>query len=257
MAFVTFFYLEETTNRQDIKFIATIPITLLGLIFAAWWAKDCRYLRPSAQNSRTSPKVSLSDLLAKAQANFGQAPRTISNADLQGYLNVPSPQWLLQQPDDKMHVFFDHLSSVFNDGKIVWGHVIQANSSLFEAGPNDAPGELVYSLQDRDDCHKILPLVARNLFSLKGTSPANPELAPIANYLTDQYIRVYGLPVPPCINPRLDCNISTAMFIRKHLPNNKLCRNLLPIVVREDTPMVAVPLPVRYWPDELVNWWTT
>ncbi len=44
LAFFTFFYLEHTTNRQDIKFIATIPITLLGLIFAGWWAKDCMYI---------------------------------------------------------------------------------------------------------------------------------------------------------------------------------------------------------------------
>ena len=44
LAFFTFFYLEYTSDRQDIKFIATIPITLLGLIFAGWWAKDCMYI---------------------------------------------------------------------------------------------------------------------------------------------------------------------------------------------------------------------
>jgi len=42
LAFFTFFYLTYTTgDRQDIKFITTIPITALGFIFAAWWARDC------------------------------------------------------------------------------------------------------------------------------------------------------------------------------------------------------------------------
>ena len=41
LAFFAFFYLSYTAaGRQDIKYITTIPITLLGVIFAIWWARD-------------------------------------------------------------------------------------------------------------------------------------------------------------------------------------------------------------------------
>lgn len=194
-------------------------------------------------------------LIAESSANFGRSPRSFSIFNRVGYLRVKKPEWLKQRPDDKMNLFFDRLSAVFKNGKVVWGHVIQANSTLFQAGTSDAPGELVYSLQDGAYCSELLPPVAQDLFSLKGTEPSNPELAPIANYLTDEYIRVYGLDVPRCVSPRLNCKISTTFFVRKHLPGERLCRTILPIVVLEDAPMVAAPLPSRYWSEELVNWW--
>ncbi len=197
----------------------------------------------------------MNNFIAESSANFGYSPRSFSVFDRMGYLRVKKPKWLKDDPEDKMNLFFDHLSAVFKNGKVVWGHVIQANSTLFEVGTNDAPGELVYSLQDSRNCSDFLPIVAQDLFSLKGTNPSNPELAPIANYLTDQFIRVYGLDVPRCVSSRIDCKISTTLFVRKHLPGGRLCRNLLPIVVLEDTPMVAAPLPLRYWSVPLLNWW--
>ena len=115
------------------------------------------------------------------------------------------------------------MKSVFRDGEVVWGHIIQANSQLFQPGDEDAPGELVYSLQDKNMVRTDqLAQLATRLFSLKGTTPTNPDLATIADYLTDQFIRVFGLDVPPSLCSGINCKISTTMFFRQHLPNGKV-----------------------------------
>ncbi|HEX5445823.1 MAG TPA: hypothetical protein VFW87_18495 [Pirellulales bacterium] len=95
------------------------------------------------------------------------------------------------------------------------------------------------------------------LYSLKGSAPEDPELAPIATYLTDEMIRVFGLPVPKTISPNLPCRIFTTFFVRKHLPLRRLCTPLLPIVANPSEPYVAMPLPARFWPQPLVDGWST
>ncbi|HVX15999.1 MAG TPA: hypothetical protein VHC22_32745 [Pirellulales bacterium] len=190
--------------------------------------------------------------------NFRPAPRHHSLWDWITYFRIPRPVWLRENPTDGLATLFQNLHTLFTEGIVVWGHIIQANSQLFQSGVHDCPGELVYSL---DDVRRVDPdrlgQVAHQLYSLKGTQPEDPELAPIAHYLTDQLIRVFGLPVPRSISPNLRCHISTTYFVRKHLPRRRLCNSLLPIVVNPREPHVAMPLPARYWPQPLIDWWST
>jgi hypothetical protein len=116
----------------------------------------------------------------------------------------------------------------------------------------------VYSLFDPmsfDPVHLIK--VAKRLSSLKGTQPTHPELLRIADYLTDEMIRVFGLEVPRTLSPELPCKISTTYFVRKHLPKRRLCHPLIPMVVNPVAPFVALPLPSRYWPTSFIEWWTS
>lgn len=189
--------------------------------------------------------------------NFGPAPRRQSRWDRLTYFRVPKPLWLRQRPSDGLNTLFENLPALFTAGTVVWGHIIQANSLLFQPGADDCPGELVYSLTDAQRVDPdYLGQVAHQLFSLKGTEPADPDLAPIAEYLTNEMIRVFGLAVPKTISANLPCRISTTFFVRKHLPLRRLCTPLLPIVVNPVEPYVAMPLPARYWPQSLIDWWS-
>ncbi len=197
------------------------------------------------------------DYLQECRENFGEAPRTFSWWDRLTYLRVPSkPAWLKASPDDKIMTYFDYFADVMRDGKVVWGHVIQANYQMFEPGPNNCPGEMVYAL---DTDGSFLPATLRNvairLGELKGTDPEDSELAPIADYLTDEMIRVFGLKVPSQLSPRVRCRISTVYFIRKHLLEEMILQSLIPLVVLPQKPFVATVLPEQFWPDELVDWW--
>lgn len=196
------------------------------------------------------------DLLRECVQRFGETPRTPSLWDRLTYLRVPKPFWLKEYPNDDLHKIFPNLRHAFSDGIVVWGHVVQANQMMFDPGEHDCPGEVVYSIDDRETIDALdLQTIAHSLFELKGQTPNDGELLPIADYLTDETVRVFGLSVPAKISPQFHCQISTTLFVRKHLPDHRLRRSLLPLLVSPREPNVATSLPARYWPDDLVEWW--
>ena len=44
LAFFTYFYLMYTSSQPQMKFILPVPISILGIVFGAWWAKDCQHV---------------------------------------------------------------------------------------------------------------------------------------------------------------------------------------------------------------------
>lgn len=199
------------------------------------------------------------EALSRCAANFGDAPRRFSLWDRLTYWRVVRPEWLYQSPDDELETIFLNLRKLRRDGRVVWGHFIQANNLLYSPGGGDCPAEVVYSL---DDGNPISPDelggVAAGLGALKHTTPADPELASVADYLTSEWTRVYGKPVPRSVSPRRQCLISTIYIVRKHLPKpgRFLRQPFLPIIVHPTTPHVALALPSKYWPESLLKWWS-
>lgn len=209
---------------------------------------------PTSHPAPVQPQTTWDGMLGECRQRFGNAPRT-SSGEEKAYLRVAfSFLTRLLSSSDKLCKPLAAQESVFREGVVVWGHLVQANSQLFQSGKRDLPGEMVYSLQ----CPSITPdelgQVAKELGSLKGTHPASPSLAPIANYLTDEYIRVFGLPVPQSISVQ-QCLISTVYFVRHHLPNSVLSGNVLPLVVMPRQPNFAFVLPALYWPEMLLQHW--
>jgi hypothetical protein len=202
--------------------------------------------------------MQFSKVLEQCQENFSAAPRHLSWWQRLTYLRVPRPNWLYQDPDDKLETLFLNLGQLFRNGRVVWGHIVQANMHMFKPGTFDCPGELVYSLDAGDPITADeLTRIAKSLQSLKGTQPNNPEFASIADYLTDEMIRVHGKPVPKAISSRYACFISTTYFVRKHLPKpgQFLRAPLLPIIVSPTEPHVALTLPSKFWPKSYLDWW--
>ena len=51
LGFFAFFYLSYTVgDRQDIKYISVVPISLVGIIFFAWWTRDCIFFDDSSED---------------------------------------------------------------------------------------------------------------------------------------------------------------------------------------------------------------
>ena len=199
------------------------------------------------------------EVIAQCAENFGKSPRQFSFWDRLTYWRVVRPEWLYQSPNDELETLFLNLRKLRQNGKVVWGHFIQANNLLYSPGGGDCPAEVVYSL---DDSNPISPEelggVAGALASLKHTKPTDPDLASVADYLTNEWMRVYGKPVPQSISPRHSCQISTIYIVRKHLPKPGQClrQPLIPIIVHPAAPHVALALPSRYWPEPLIEWWS-
>jgi hypothetical protein len=215
----------------------------------------------------------MTDTIRICNRRFGSPPRrSWWWSDRRDYLKVRTPDWIAHYPDDPLALLFRRSADVFAQGVVVWGHVIQANMRIFDHGDSDLPGEVVYSLaadQDRIDTRRLRG-IAERLYALKGTAPHDQELASIAEYLTDEQLRVFGLPVPASIcsnasgsgiagpsiaGPSMACRISTIYFVRDHLPGRRLAGMLLPVVVLPQAPCLALPLPAIYWPKPLLAAW--
>jgi hypothetical protein len=201
--------------------------------------------------------VVLNSPLADCRRSFGVAPRKFSLSQRMTYLRIPRPQWLLDRSDDHLSELFNNLDRLYAEGVVVWGCVIDANGPLFDKGKDDCTGELVYSI-DKPDHENLdeLQEVAKRVFRMKETRPRDADMASIARHISNESSRVFGAVLPEELSPNMTCRVSSTYFVRKHLPKRRLCGDLMPIIVSPAAPYIALPLPGKFWPSEVTDWWT-
>lgn len=193
-------------------------------------------------------------VLGACRLAFGATPRNFSWWERWSYLYSFRPLWCT--PGDPLGLFFRRRADLIARGRIVWGVTVQANGLLFEPGPADHPGEVVYSLDESVDAPLTsLVEIAARLYALKGTEPSDPEQAAIADYLTQETARHFGLPAPSTLTGGLPCAMSSVVFARRHLPNRRLSRGVYPLLLSPEEPRIAMPLPSRYWAAPFREWW--
>ena len=200
------------------------------------------------------------EVMRHCREKFGRAPRSFSFVDRLRYLKVPVPAWLAGHPHDELRHYFRNSGILMANGALVWGVVVQANSALFESGPLDLPGEVIYVLDEAvpdGPTHDLLTQIAPQVFDLKGQAPTGRESAEIARHLTDERTRRFGIPVPRSLCGDVPVRLSTTWFVRKHLPDGKLARNYFPLLVSPTPPHVATVLPSRWWPREFLDEWSS
>jgi hypothetical protein len=185
--------------------------------------------------------------------NFGTAPRSFNWIDRINYLSIATPDWA---KNDELTTFFNNQKQLFDRGKLVWGHIVQANNLLFKPGIASCPAMVVYALNSAQNIDPdILGNIASKIFALKNTQPTDPQLLKIAESLTDEYSRPYGLFVPSSFALNVPCELTTIFVARKHLPDGCLSQSLLPLIINSQEPKIAAILPSRYWPPAMTNWW--
>lgn len=202
-----------------------------------------------------SEKYSSQTDLAECRQKYGNSEeRKFSIYDRLFYLNIRKPSWC--DSTDELEALFRNKWDLLENGNIVWGCIVQANVLLFEKGNNNCPASVVFSpnpatMIDLD----TLAAAAKSIYSLKNTIPDDPKLKKIANTLTNELTRTFGVKVPKELCSKYDLYESTCFISRKHLPNKVLSRKLFPILVSNKQPYYCIPLPSRFWPDSLKDNW--
>ena len=166
------------------------------------------------------------------------------------YVQVQPPPWVAG--DDLQRLVNDY-PKLLQQGRVVWAHLVQANNALFAPGKSDSPAELIYDPHGRMQPEDLAPL-AQRLFQLKGTQPADPDEARIAQHLTAEISRAFGMPVPRGISPD-GLLLSTVLVLRKHLPNQRLSLGHVPVLISDACPGSVMILPGRWWPRALAEQW--
>jgi hypothetical protein len=201
---------------------------------------------------RQSQKLDI-EWLQICQRNFLNRSKTDRWFERATYLKIATPSWARK---DRLQLFFKNQKQLFTQGKLVWAHIVQANTMLFSPGRDGYPALVVYAAIDRPDLDPaILSAIASKTFDLKGTQPTDPNLIKVADCLTDEYSRPYGLFLPSNFALNIPCEITTIYVDRKHLPNGYLSKGIFPLIVSDRDPKIATILPSRYWPLATIDWW--
>lgn len=72
---------------------------------------------------------------------IGDAPRNFTFGDYFKGMRVTAPSW--NRKRDKIRKIIDNWYSVFNNGMLTWGQIIQCNTGMFEAGVINSPAEFL------------------------------------------------------------------------------------------------------------------
>jgi hypothetical protein len=195
------------------------------------------------------------DLLDDVRDAMGDRPRDLGYFTL-SRLRVDMPDWMRDDEDDLLEVF-DFFEDLLIDGDIVWGALVQANGLLFEPGREDHPAVVIYAANGSfdDQPHRLLA-IARRMFRLKNTTPADPELRRIGDLLANETARGLGTVVPRSLTDGKKIRCASFMVFRSHLPGDYayLQGSWFPLLIHPDTDAVLM-VPGRYWPRKLVLLW--
>ncbi len=187
-----------------------------------------------------------SQALQDIRHNIGPAPRKFTRRD-----RLNAPDWMNHPAKDKLYILVAQNQRLFEQGRIVWGAMVQANVLIFELGPDNVPGNMIYSFDPRMDAMpQFLSDIAANLFNFKGESGAPSGVQNIANAMADEFERLMKVKLPPEIALDYEIFFTGDLFDRKHLKNGILASRILPMLAHPDMDATMI-VPHWYWPDSL------
>lgn len=196
----------------------------------------------------------MQDVINSARDSLGPAPRSLGFFEWLG-LKAWAPQWLWFS-NDRLAEVYANQRDLLEKGRVVWGHIVQANSLLFEPGSEDCPAAALYSpSRALDDEVGLLGEIAHGLYELKETVPDDPELQIFARTLTSEVETLMKVKVPPKLTEGHDVYYTCIMVPRKHLPNGFLTQRFFPLLIAPALTQATMILPARYWPPDLVQHW--
>ncbi|RUL78148.1 hypothetical protein [Dyella choica] len=201
---------------------------------------------PMPPGSQCLPPVSAQTLVPNFPKAFGQ----LSLMERTSYQERAWPAWIAQDPLDRLR---GNMPLLMQKGRVVWGHVVQANNGLFEGKVGGAPLEVLY------DPRGLLPNetlreMARMLFGLKGQPSDDPVLQRYADHLQKEVSRLFDWRLPSSAFP-YPLHASTSYISRDWLPGGRLVNPLIPLVVSEHCPGSVVIAPSGLWPVEYKDAW--
>lgn len=238
---------EDLHDREVIAYVSAMMAILRR--YPEWSRITLDFDRCVKWQNRYAKLEETSSAAIHLDIDPAQCRKSLTGSQI-SYLSMPSPSWLARDP---LKAAVDTYPKLWIGGKIVWASLIQANGTLFSVGDNTSPGEVVYDPVGTLD-HTELRKIARKLGALKGTKPSDPVALAIANHLTAETTRAFGLPVPESISSK-SLRVATVLFHREHLPNKRLTLNYFPLLIHPAYPGIAMVLPSRWWPQELIDRW--
>ena len=160
---------------------------------------------------------------------------------------------------DKMRLCLRDQGMLRDQGRVVWGVLVQGNSALFKPGGDQAlPASVIYS-PDKDFDNRVPRLLGLSsaLVKLKGTSPRHVQLAQFAAAITDETARTMRLALPDAVREGKEIFLTTCLIEPAHLPGGCLKESFFPLLICPEKTDAVMILPMQYWPEEFPEMWLT
>ena len=176
------------------------------------------------------------------------------------FWKIQDQQKLAKDPIVRLYHKYRCKFLLLKNGKVVWGHLVQGNSGLFQPGKEDLFASLVYSptLASNNNLPE-LARIAWELYELKDKKIEHPEvfdLKPIAAAITYEYRRSIRIKVPSSIAKNQSVYFASVLVYRQHLPKGNLQSNWFPILIAPKITNEVMILPFKYWHQDLLAAWT-
>ena len=158
---------------------------------------------------------------------------------------------------DKLRQILREQNCLRDQGRIVWGVLVQANNALFD--PNNRqtlPANLIFSPDNHfDDSLPTLQQLARRIADLREASPANAQVKQLALAVSNKTLRTMRLQVPPVLCHDRQVFFTTCLIHPPHLPAHFLGASFFPLVICPEKTEAVMILPSTYWPEQLRESW--
>ena len=196
------------------------------------------------------------EVIGRCRDLFGPPPRPISSPADRIALSPELREAFVESGDGLLRILEDQ-DRLLSNGRVVWGHLVQANQILFDPDNRfTCPANVVYSTDPFFDGRlSLLSSMARGLFARKGSTSAGREIQAFVDAVTDEMARVLRREMPHSYTGGRSVYFATCFIQPTHLPDGYLKRSSFPVIVSpEETPAMML-LPSRHWPPELVSQW--
>jgi hypothetical protein len=191
--------------------------------------------------------TAMNSILSECRTYFGDPPRSLSLGQKLRFRIYPSLRERLSY--DPLLRICDDQKKLRDRGRVVWGHLVQANALLFGPGPTNCPANVIYEPSPpNESSYAFLAPIAHSIFALKGKRHVDEDLDECARWVTSERLRMVNAPIPAQLSRGRAILFSTLLIHRKHLPAGYLSCSFFPLVINPDeTPSVMI-LPSEYWP---------
>jgi hypothetical protein len=199
------------------------------------------------------------EMIDACRRNLGRAPRQMPPDARRAFRLRMAPHVLLFMwlRGDKLRTVLRQQDLLRDQGRVVWGRLVQANQMLFDrANRWVLPASVIYGVDPAFDAEPaLLEAAAGAIFDMKGTTPADEQWRRFAEAITDEMARTMKLALPGALCQGKEAYLTTCLISPAHLPAGYLADGLFPVLICPERTDVVMVLPASYWPESLTEAW--
>ncbi|MDS4013181.1 MAG: hypothetical protein RKP46_02360 [Candidatus Accumulibacter sp.] len=161
--------------------------------------------------------------------------------------------------DDPIQDLFACKNAILENGRVVWGAVIEVNTLIYENnGLSGVVGRVLYAPDGRVEPGTLFDL-SRVVASYKTIANVErdaleEDAQALCALMSDEMSRHFGFDIPRRIIA-YPLKMSVTYFYRPHLIGNRLMSNEIPLLIHDDYPGMVLPLPHYFWTAGFVEYW--